>query len=186
MYRYAAPALVALLFSTTAAAQEQQAPYDLIYNPSTGSLTIDTHGGDLYSYAITINTEITEDVAFGEGDQNNQELPAPPAFIGFNLDNYIPLPNNHPAVNPAPDVLPGLNLAGWIALPPTSLGNVLPPGLTQAQLDGIIDDAVYMPVLGGGGSGPLPQFNVTAIPEPTSLALLAAAGLLFARRRRPA
>lgn len=153
---------IALLASPGAEAQ-----YQLIFDPSTGSLTIDTSGDPLITYVILGDTNA---LPGGFLQENHTQIPGNPNAFDFISDD---------------DELSDSNLSIWNGLGPTSLGNVLPIGLSQADFEAFITEANYVAEF-GTSAGPASKFNfnIVYVPEPTSLVLLALGGALLAKRRR--
>jgi hypothetical protein len=166
------------------ATQAQYLPYDLIYDPGTGSLTIDTKGGVMGGYVLEFNN--------GTNVFNGPFQPTdPPA-------NLVNMPVN---LNQIPIYAPGIaNRIGFswylsevplpgVLVPGVSgvfdIGPVVTPGLTEQQyVDTFSNTTSQWQYVGGLGSGISNRFNLVYVPEPTSLALLGFGGLVFARRRR--
>lgn len=166
--RIPATALAALLMTAGVQAEAPPQGFQLVYDPATGSLTIDTGGHTLFDYSVAI--------AFD----------APASFPDeFNTANFTPLGGGLLETATSTQIT-GLNLTGW-TIPPTSIGEVLPQNLTQAQLErGIVatfntTDPESI-VVSGVDDGVI----TGGVPEPTTIALLAAGSLLIARRRREA
>lgn len=152
--------------------------FTLTYDAADGSLTIDPLGQPLYTYSIkTLGT-------LGGDD-------------GFIESNHIPLPDGPgifgtPVSTSTDDELSQSDFDQWTDLGPFNLGNVLPAGLTEAQLNSILDTApqntFYIDSLGSSGQNQqnshMNAFNVVFVPEPGSLVLIAVGGAMLAQRRR--
>ena len=150
------------------AAADAEAQYQLIFDPATGSLTIDPGGDPLITYVILGDTGA---------------LPG-----GFVQANHTQIPGNGDTLNliSEDDELSDSNIGIWNGLGPTSIGDVLPIGLSQADFNAFITEATYVAEFGGGFGDPSEKFNfdIVYVPEPTSFVLLAIGGMMLARRRK--
>lgn len=165
MKKLIATALLAAVSAGTA-----QAAYVLMYDDLTGEMKIDTQGGALYVYSVIGPGDFSVDDGFIQ--ENHDLLPAPTGA----------LPS---AVTSLDDELSESNFNGWIDLPETSIGEVLPAGLTRSELQDQISVARYVDELGElGNPKAFQDFQVIFVPEPTSLLLLGGGVMLLARRRR--
>lgn len=145
--------------------------YTLTYDPTDGSLTIDTFGNVLYTYQVV-------------------GLGAPSVDDGFIETNHVLLGNapgsfGPPANTSSDDNLSQSDFDGWTGLGPFSIGNVLPPNLNESQFFALVDNNIanthYVDEIGGQVKK---AFDITFVPEPTSLVLLAVGGAIICRRRR--
>ena len=129
----------------------------LVYNPSTGELSVDPAVG---KNLTSINIESAGSKFIGP------YTPKPPVLSG-SFDNF--------AANNIFKATFGSNFGA------VSFGNVLPTGLNLATLVG---DMTVVGSLDGGG--PLGAVDMYVIPEPSTMILLGLAmiGLLVARRSR--
>jgi len=157
------------------------AAYLLVYDDTTGSLTIDTQGGPLHSYILRVDPSAPVAGFDGFFEENHTQVPNNPTAVFFTSENNELSDLKTAFVNNA--------FVGWDASDfPTSLGNVLPTGLTQGDLETIFTLTQYSATLGshtpGSPAPPLPSFTIVAVPEPSALALIALGGLMLTRRRR--
>lgn len=169
MFRFTAIAIASL--SITAGAHAESAPYLLKYDQVTGSLTIDTQGGPLFLFNITVDTSY-------------------PGFSGFNTANYTPPPSLAPGSVLTPGQISGGNVnvfTGWASLE-HNFGNILPAGYNEEEIAEIILQQDYIPAPGQGAGDFVLQVVQSGppIPEPSSLLLITAGTALIARRRRSA
>lgn len=163
MYKLTAALLTAAMVACSA-----QADYLLIYDPLNGSLSIDTGGGDLYTYGIFTDP--------GDGG-------------GFIQENHVQIEGNlfTDAFVSEDNELSDANVLGWIELEePVNIGNVLPSQLSIDEVRSLITSTIYADQRGTGNP---PDFTIrpggfTIVPEPATLTVLALGGLLFAARRR--
>lgn len=145
-------------FGTSAPLRPGNNVADVVYNAVTGQILIDPDGGKIISFSllnggtgfINLNT-----VAFPDASTFTTKLPDEIGWTDIN----------------------GLAGTGFSNL--FALGFVLPAGLTEAQLQTLLDGSAFS--RGGGNGG---AFEFTVVPEPTGLGLLALGGLTLLRRRR--
>ena len=132
---------------------------DLVYDPTTGNVTIDasdTDTGLLISFVVGT-------------DQNNMdttESELPFIDVGTNTDNQ---PFQIGQTDP-------LNQG---AGPSVDLGNILPTGMDLNALSDYLTIAEYASALGSGGT-----LDLRVVPEPSTLVLLLAGALLLLRTRK--
>jgi hypothetical protein len=176
--------ITSLLLLTLFVPSQALAQYDLIYDPGTGSLTIDTKGGPIAGYVLEFLP--------------SQNVFAGP-FVVVPGANIIDLTVN---ANQIPLFAPGQsNRTGFayylseikqtlgVGIPdPTGvipIGDVVLPGLTEQQyLDTFSNTTSQWQYVAGEGNGVVGDFNLVYVPEPTSLALFGLGGLLVRRARR--
>ncbi|MFN3168273.1 MAG: PEP-CTERM sorting domain-containing protein [Phycisphaeraceae bacterium] len=167
-----------------ASANAAHARYDLIYNPNTGSLTIDTKGGPIAGYVLEF--EPGQDVFVGPF------IVVPNANLIDNTVNANQVPLYQSGVNNRTGFawyLSDVKLQLGVGIPdPTGIipiGNVAVPGLTEQQyIDTFSSTRGNYQYVAGEGNGVFDEFNLVYAPEPTSLALLGLGGLVLASRRR--
>lgn len=152
--------------------------YDLRYNPDNGSLTIVTKG-NIISYVL----ESSQSFGIGRFTPENHRL-----FVS--IEEVAPgfFYQTGPAISSSVQLFDAMNISTYQAgytIPPGSynIGNVLQKDLTEEQYLNLFDKANDYIVVAGTGSAK--KFNLVYAPEPTSLAMLSAAGLTLVRRRRP-
>ena len=181
MKRLTALALVAGLSATGASAQ----PYNLIYDASTGNLSV-----ELFGSIINYTLESTDSIFLEDDDL----LTAPTNWTPFVSFFYVdfdgpgpqaPTPVGNVGTRSATSKVLGEsnNSYNGVTSGVISLGNILPAGLSEAQFQAVADkESTYVVAQ----STPKQNWNLVYVPEPTSLALLSLGGLLVARRRRSA
>ena len=159
----AAPALVAALASSAWAGPvvPGDGVPDAIYDPATGSITLQPDA-KIISYVL-------------------QTDPAGPGFRDFDA---AAVPFETPFITRMKGEISwqDLSSAGFTA--PFSPGNILPAGLSEAQLTSFLTAADYASAFGSGGAFNVTSLASTPIPEPASLGLLGLGGLALLRRRR--
>lgn len=166
----------ALLFTTASTQALLIVPnYTLTYDPADGSLTIDPLGDPLFTYSVKTLTAPGGDDGFIEG--NHVLLPDAPGGL------------TSPANTSTDDELSQSDFDGWTGLGPFSLGNVLPSGLTESQLNSLLDTSTqntfYVDALGAlNDPGTFKSFDVVFVPEPGSFVIFSIGAALLAQRRR--
>lgn len=147
--------------------------YELTYNAADGSLEINTFGNDLFVY----NIKTTGDPLIDDGFLEENHTPVP-GNVGFGGNALL-------FFTSVDDEISDNNRDGWSALPATSLGNVLPAGLTKPELDALLESATYVNAFGVDGQPEVfYDFNVVYVPEPTSFVLIGLGMLIILQRRR--
>lgn len=178
--------LTAVLYATAAKAdapESVQDNYDLVYNKDDGSLTI-VATGIISGYTLVSN-----------------QSPGP-----FLEDESSNSRTNHIAIFALEEVVPGIIFpTGLISSTPTilydiisvdkllngdyfpagtyNIGNLLPVGLTEAEFVGVFDEQAVYYTTAISQQDEI-DFDLIYVPEPNSLAMLLAAGLMFGQRRR--
>ena len=173
MFAPATAALLAAALLAAPASAQIERQYDLIYDASNGSLTINTYGFQLITYSIQTNEVPAVDDGFLQ--ENHTPIPGNPGFGGDPLVVFTSLDGE----------LSDTNRDAWPLAGPVSIGNVLPTGLTPGQFADQITAAWYVNAYGTTGQpSAFFNFNLVHIPEPTTFTLLVAGTALLARRRR--
>lgn len=163
-------ALILTALSVGLSASSASAQYELIYDAETGELRIDTLGGPLYAYILQGPGDLLEEDGFIQ--EAHTILPEPSDTSLY-------------ATTSTDDELSESSFDGWTGLPQTSLGFVLDPGLSPAQLNSQLETAVYVDQFGSlGDPSALLDFNIVYIPEPTSLVIMGLGAAMIVRRRR--
>ena len=171
-------ALTLLLAAMNTQAEVVVPTYNLLYDAADGSLAIDPLGNPLFSYSI-------------------KTTGAPGGDDGFIEGNHLLLPDalgslTSPANTSTDDELSQSDFDGWVGLFPYNLGNVLPSGLNETQLNSILDTSAqntfYVRALGTGFAeeerGFKNSFNIVFVPEPGSIVIFGLGTVLLAQRRR--
>lgn len=152
--------------------------YTLTYNATDGSLVIDTFDGSLFTYSVKSLGLPGGDDGFIEANHVPMLLPDAPGVEGA------------PANTSSDDELSQSDFDGWSNLGQIDLGEVLPAGLDESQLNSILDSSIqntfYVDQL--GSSGQPESFNsfdiIYNVPEPGSIILLGIGAAMLAQRRR--
>ena len=162
-----------LLVCAVVAGRASAQAYELIYNPGTGNVTINTlqPGNTIQSIRLNSST--------------NQLKPAKLRHVLPNQFGFTPsvaqIWINAPSpVTPASAVLLDPTTANNINGTAWNMGDILPTGLDEAGLDSVLTTSTY----GQFSTTPSPSFTRVVVPEPASVTLLSFAGLCLARRRR--
>ncbi len=138
---------------------------DLLYNPATGNVTLFTDGIFFDSYLIKTD------------DEANFNGPAASfAFQGFFAGGTTDLASDQIFENNPTGAFLAITNGGETTF---DLGDILPANLDAAQLGAVLETTNWSEATNASGT-----FDVIIVPEPASVTLFAATGLLALRRRR--
>jgi fibronectin-binding autotransporter adhesin len=132
----------------------------LIYDAMSGDVKIDPNGNTMTGLRLKDSAAnfFVGTASFPPGGAFTTDSAAEKFWSSFNPPNYL--------------------VATW------DLGNICPAGLTEAQFAAALNNASGDSVWTKAGGGSF-DYNVSYLPEPASLALLALGGLALIRRRTP-
>jgi hypothetical protein len=152
-----------------------QPQYDVLYDPATGNVTIDSLDPNLPLRSIRFNSP------------GNQLNPANlNSVLPLQLASLTPPPTSDQIyivglqpVTPAQAAQIDSTVAPYVAGTRWDMGDILPKGLDARGLDDAIPNARFHPVTPSA----FYHLNRVVVPEPASLSLVALGGLAVMRRR---
>ena len=160
-------------YASTTAGADSDGKLTVVYDPSTGALTVEDLGGTgAKSLLLTLET-----------DTNSNPGSNPSAIASFDTSKAV-IPGGSALLANTTKQLSWANFAGTALIADggsIGLAGYLTTGLTQAQLEGNLTVLYGRPGQTGNLVG-----DVSVIPEPASMAVVGLAGAYLVRRRRAA